>query len=42
MENREYAAFQRARPYFELVRRALGGLVDGGHFFRYRRRQRCL
>ena len=33
MENQEYAAFQRARPYFELVRRALGGLVDSGHFF---------
>lgn len=28
-----YAAYQGAEPYFEMVRRALGELVDGGHFF---------
>ena len=33
MENRKYAAFERARPYFELVRGALGDLVEGDHFF---------
>jgi ketosteroid isomerase-like protein len=33
MENRKYAAFERALPYFELVRRALGDLVEGDHFF---------
>ena len=29
----EYAAYQAAAPYFDLVRRALGDLVDGEHFF---------
>jgi ketosteroid isomerase-like protein len=29
----EYAAFQPAAPYFDLVRGALGDLVDGDHFF---------
>ena len=29
----KYAAFQPADPYFALVRGALGGLVDGDHFF---------
>jgi uncharacterized protein len=33
MENRKYAAFERARRYFELVRQALGDLVEGDHFF---------
>ncbi len=33
MENQQYAAFARARPYFQLVRRALGDLVEGDHFF---------
>lgn len=33
MENQKYAAFDGARPYFQLVRRALGDLVDGSHFF---------
>jgi uncharacterized protein len=28
-----YAAYEAARPYFELVRGALGDLVDGEHFF---------
>jgi uncharacterized protein len=28
-----YSEFEGARPYFELVRGALGGLVDGDHFF---------
>jgi uncharacterized protein len=30
---RKYASYQPAAPYFELVRRALGDLVDGEHFF---------
>src|SRR5580692_10874154 len=29
----EYAAYQPAAPYFDLVRGALGDLVDGDHFF---------
>jgi uncharacterized protein len=29
----KYAAYQPADPYFDLVRRALGALVDGEHFF---------
>jgi uncharacterized protein len=29
----KYAAYAGASPYFELVRGALGDLVDGGHFF---------
>ena len=28
-----YAAYKAADPYFNLVRRALGDLVDGEHFF---------
>jgi uncharacterized protein len=31
--NQKYAVFEGARPYFELVRRALGELVEGDHFF---------
>jgi ketosteroid isomerase-like protein len=33
MPKNEYAAYEPARPYFDLVRRALGSLVDGEHFF---------
>jgi uncharacterized protein len=33
MPNRNYAVYEGAEPYFELVRRALEGLVDGEHFF---------
>ena len=33
MSNPKYAAYQAARPYFDLVRGALGDLVDGEHFF---------
>ena len=33
MPNAEYAAYKASRPYFELVRGALGNLVDGEHFF---------
>ena len=33
MPSAEYAAYAPARPYFELVRGALGDLVDGEHFF---------
>ncbi|HEY1933551.1 MAG TPA: nuclear transport factor 2 family protein [Acetobacteraceae bacterium] len=33
MPNLKYAAFEPADPYFELVREALGHLVDGEHFF---------
>lgn len=33
MENPKYAAFKSAAPCFDLVRGALGGLVDGEHFF---------
>jgi uncharacterized protein len=33
MSNPRYAAFEASRPYFDLVRGALGGLVDGEHFF---------
>ena len=29
----KYAAYQPAAPYFDLVRGALGDLVDGDHFF---------
>jgi ketosteroid isomerase-like protein len=29
----KYAAYEAARPYFELIRGALGDLVDGEHFF---------
>jgi len=33
MPNPKYAAYQASKPYFELVRGALGDLVDGEHFF---------
>jgi ketosteroid isomerase-like protein len=33
MPTSEYAAYEPVRPYFDLVRRALGDLVDGDHFF---------
>ncbi len=33
MPSSKYAAYDAARPYFELVRGALGDLVDGEHFF---------
>ncbi len=33
MPNADYAAYERAAPYFDLVRHALGDLVDGEHFF---------
>jgi uncharacterized protein len=33
MANLKYAAYEAADPYFDLVRRALGDLVDGEHFF---------
>ena len=33
MPKRKYAAYEAAAPYFDLVRRALGDLVDGEHFF---------
>ena len=33
MQNPKYAAYQRAAPYFNLVRGALGDVVDGEHFF---------
>src|SRR5271156_4712660 len=33
MPNPQYAAYLASRPYFELVREALGDLVDGEHFF---------
>jgi ketosteroid isomerase-like protein len=33
MPSLEYAAYEAAGPYFELVRGALGDLVDGEHFF---------
>jgi ketosteroid isomerase-like protein len=33
MSGSRYAAYQAVRPYFELVRGALGDLVDGEHFF---------
>ena len=33
MPSPKYAAYDPARPYFELVRGALGDLVDGEHFF---------
>ena len=33
MPNRKYAAYKAADPYFDLVRGALGDLVDGEHFF---------
>jgi ketosteroid isomerase-like protein len=33
MANPKYAAYEPAAPYFDLVRGALGDLVDGEHFF---------
>jgi ketosteroid isomerase-like protein len=33
MPNPKYHAYSAAEPYFDLVRRALGKLVDGEHFF---------
>ena len=33
MANPKYAAYKPADPYFNLIRRALGDLVDGEHFF---------
>src|ERR1700729_2494612 len=33
MPRSPYAAYEAARPYFDLVRGALGDLVDGEHFF---------
>jgi ketosteroid isomerase-like protein len=33
MVNPKYAVYKAADPYFKLVRRALGDLVDGEHFF---------
>lgn len=33
MPKSKYAAYEPARPYFALVRMALGDLVDGEHFF---------
>jgi ketosteroid isomerase-like protein len=33
VRNPKYAAYKGAEPYFNLVRRALGDLVDGEHFF---------
>lgn len=33
MSDQEYDAYTAAKPYFDLVRGALGDLVDGGHFF---------
>ncbi len=33
MPNPQYAAYEAANPYFDLVRGALGDLVDGEHFF---------
>ncbi|WP_034292429.1 nuclear transport factor 2 family protein [Herbaspirillum sp. RV1423] len=33
MSNQKYSAFKPAKPYFDLVRGALGNLVDGEHFF---------
>jgi ketosteroid isomerase-like protein len=33
MPNPQYAVYKAVNPYFDLVRRALGDLVDGEHFF---------
>jgi len=33
MTDTKYAEFEGARPYFELIRGAVGDLVDGEHFF---------
>jgi ketosteroid isomerase-like protein len=33
MSNRKYATYKAVSPYFDLVRGAVGDLVDGEHFF---------
>ena len=33
MPNPKYAVYEPSKPYFDLVRGALGDLVDGEHFF---------
>jgi len=33
MPSPKYTAYKAAKPYFDLVRGALGNLVDGEHFF---------
>ncbi|MGB2625730.1 MAG: nuclear transport factor 2 family protein [Candidatus Acidiferrum sp.] len=33
MPSSKYMAYEAAKPYFDLVREALGDLVDGEHFF---------
>ncbi|MDR3496907.1 MAG: nuclear transport factor 2 family protein [Ancalomicrobiaceae bacterium] len=33
MPTEPYAAYAGAEPYFDLIRKALGNLVDGEHFF---------
>jgi uncharacterized protein len=33
MPAQKYSAYESAKPYFDLVRGALGELVDGEHFF---------
>ncbi len=33
MPNPKYADYKASKPYFDLVREALGDLVDGEHFF---------
>jgi uncharacterized protein len=33
MRNPKYAVYKGAEPYFNLVRRAVGDIVDGEHFF---------
>lgn len=33
MSSERYVAYAGAEPYFELIRTALGDLVDGDHFF---------
>lgn len=33
MSDKKYSAYAGAEPYFALVRKALGELVDGDHFF---------
>jgi ketosteroid isomerase-like protein len=33
MPNQKYTAYKSSKPYFDLVRGALGDLVDGEHFF---------
>ena len=33
MPEKKYSAYAGAEPYFALVRKALGGVVDGEHFF---------